>query len=102
MLAVIRLGTGYDDQQHVTRPRTAVQFKKTRDTLNRVDSQLATIAERAEGEDLLVQSHGVEPIRFELDEQYSFSLRNLDKKKMSSGNLMDPRNLDNSSSLSNY
>ena len=41
----------------------------------------------------------MEPIRFELDEQYSFSLRNIDKKRGSQNNIHD---LAASSSLSNY
>ena len=68
MLAIIRLGTGYDDQHHVVRPRTASQIKKASATLQRVDSQLHTIVENSQGEDLLVQSHGVDPIKFEMDQ----------------------------------
>ena len=36
MLTVLKLGTGMDGQEHVTRPRTAIQQAK--DTLMRVDS----------------------------------------------------------------
>ena len=53
MLAVLRLGTGNDNQGHVTRPRTATQIKQAQDTLKRVDSKLHTITENA-AEDHLV------------------------------------------------
>ena len=51
MAKVLTLGTGGDNQAHVTRPRTATGSNQASDTLKRVNSQLETILEKNQAEE---------------------------------------------------
>ena len=57
---ILTLGAGFDNQNHVTRPRTAQIFKQTSNTLKRVTSQLETITEKGNNEeDAVAMSQGL-------------------------------------------
>jgi len=77
---VLTIGTGGDEQMHVTRPKTASSVKQAKNTIKRVNSELETITEKHVEEDHLAASHNIEVAKFDIEESYAYSLRNVGVK----------------------
>ncbi len=84
MAKVLTLGTGGDNQAHVTRPRTAKagQPSDSNRKLKSVTNQLETITEKAQAEEgIAVLSQRLDG--FDIEGSHSFTLRNFGKERQS-------------------
>ena len=85
---VLTLGAGGDDQNHVTRPKTAKSTQNEAAIFKRPDSKLETITERNPAEEEAVaMSQALQSGTFDIEASHSFSMRNFGKHERSNAAL---------------
>eukprot|EP00347_Sterkiella_histriomuscorum_P012782 403367241 len=96
MLSVIKFGAGGDDQSHVQNPLSkSVSLNKQRvNNINRIlnknKSELETIHEKIREEDVAQSVGGFNMKNIDIEESYSFSLRNYNASKSSNYQVPNP------------